>query len=279
MPEGDTIFRAARTLARALGGRTVTRFTTQLPALGRIDDEAPIRGRTIEAVRAVGKNLLIEFSGDLVLRTHLRMNGAWHVYKPGERWFRSRMDARIVIETDAYVAVAFAPPVAEFHTRRSVESALRDIGPDLLDSEFDAGEAMRRFRAHDDAEIANALLDQRTLAGIGNVFKSEILFACRVDPFAAVAAIDDETLRKIVDVSQRLLRANVADPVKDPAVSNRGVRRTTGRMDPRAGLWVYGRGGQPCRRCGTPIESKKQGPDVRLTYWCPRCQASSPADL
>jgi endonuclease-8 len=189
------------------------------------------------------------------------------------------MDARIVIETDAYVAVAFAPPVAEFHTRRSVESALHDIGPDLLDTEFDASEAIRRLRVRNATEIASALLDQRALAGIGNVFKSEILFACRVDPFAQISAIDDETLRKIVEVSQRLLRANVADPVKDPTVSNRGIRRTTRRMDPRAGLWVYGRGGEPCRRCGTPIESKKHGPDARRTYWCPRCQTSSTGDL
>lgn len=282
MPEGDTIFRAARTLHRALAGRKVTGFRTVLPKLARVDEDAPLRGRTVEAVRAIGKNLLIEFSGDLILRTHLRMNGSWHIYRPGEAWRRSTTDVRIVIETDEFVAVAFAPPIAEFHTHRSIRTAaeLRNVGPDLLDGAFDAERAGTLLRARTGVAIADALLDQRALAGIGNVFKSEILFVCRVNPFTPVEDLDDVTLDRLVAESQRQLRANVADPVSNPGASNRGIRRTTSRMDPHASLWVYGRGGKPCRRCGTPIAMKKQGPNARVTFWCPECQpARSAADL
>ncbi len=145
MPEGDTIYRAAHTLDRALARRVVTRFDSVLPALTRIDEDAPIAGRTVQRVWSQGKHLLIAFSGDLVLRTHMRMNGSWHIYRPGERWQRSRHQARLVIETDAFVAVAFNVPVAEFYTARELvrEPALRDLGPDLLSDAFDEDAARR----------------------------------------------------------------------------------------------------------------------------------------
>src|SRR5258708_300936 len=132
MPEGDSIYRAAQALHRALAGKTVTAFETVLPRLARIDEDAPVRGRTIERVKAAGKNLIIEFSGDLHLHTHMKMNGSWHVYRPGERWQRPRRDMRIVISTDEYVAVAFTVPVAEVHTSRSLarDESLRRIRPD-----------------------------------------------------------------------------------------------------------------------------------------------------
>ena len=265
MPEGDTIFRAARTLNQALEGRVVTRFETALAPLARVDDQQKIAGRTIERVIAAGKHLIIDFSGGLHLRTHMRMNGSWHIYRAGERWKRPRSDMRIVINTDAFVAVGFNIPVAEFHDDRSLarQEDLRRIGPDLLGA-FDADEAFRRIRARGTAEIANVLLNQRVIAGIGNVFKSEILFICNVNPFTHVEKLSDAQIVEIIRTSEKLLRHNVETDTPS--------RRTTGSMNRSQLLWVYGNGGKPCRRCGTVIEYRKQGSDARGTYWCPRCQ-------
>jgi endonuclease-8 len=275
MPEGDTIYRTAQTLDRALGRRVVTRFESVLPALTRIDRDAPLAGRSVERVWSQGKHLLIGFSGGLVLRTHMRMNGSWHVYRPGERWRRRRSLARVVIETDAFVAVGFQVPVAEFHTARDLERGrvLGELGPDLLAAAFDAEDAVRRLRERADVAIGDSLLDQRAVAGIGNVYKSEICFACDINPLTAVGRLTDADLRALVGTARRLLQANVAPDAGAGIVTYRPFRRTTRRADPQARLWVYGRAGRPCRRCGTPIERTKQGPDARSTYWCPRCQA------
>ncbi len=274
MPEGDTLFRTARTLHKALAGRVVTSFETVLPALARIDQDHPIAGRTVVAARAVGKHLLIEFSGELYLRTHMRMSGSWHIYRPGERWRRSRAAMRVVVATDQYVAVAFDVPVAEFLTARDLErhEELRALGPDLLGEAFDAGEAARRLRALPDAPLTDVLLNQRVMAGVGNVFKSEVLFVSGLDPFRTVASLTDAQVAKLIAVAHELLRANVIDAGSVGAATWGGYRRTTRRADPDARLWVYGRAGKPCRRCGTPISYLKQGADARGTYWCPRCQ-------
>jgi len=276
MPEGDTIFRAARTLHRALAGRVVTRFESVFPALTRVHDDAPITGRAIESVTAAGKHVLMRFSGDLVLRTHMRMNGSWHIYRPGERWRKSRRDMRIVIATDAYEAIGFNIPVAEFLQGRAIERQddLRLMGPDLLGVTFDEVEAMRRLRARPDWSIADALLNQRIVAGIGNVYKSEVLFLCGVNPFLAVADVVDERLRCLLATARTHLQANVTDPTA-AIVTYRGFRRTTRRADPAERLYVYGRAGQACRKCGSRIEIRAQGRDARLTYWCPSCQAAS----
>src|SRR3954471_11785052 len=169
MPEGDTIFRAARTLNRALAGHQVVRFESVLPALTRIHDDTPITGRTIESVTAAGKHVLMRLSGDLVLRTHMRMNGSWHVYRPGERWLRPRRDMRIVIATERFEAVGFNVPVAEFLRVAQIarQDDLRLMGPDLLGESFDEDEAVRRLRARGETTIADALLNQRLVAGIG----------------------------------------------------------------------------------------------------------------
>ena len=275
MPEGDTIFRAARTLNRALAGALVTRFESVFPQLTRVDVDRPIRGRTIERVTSHGKHLLMWFSGDLVLRTHMRMNGSWHIYRSGERWRRPRHEMRIIISTDAFEAIAFTVPVAEFITGAGVEREVAGLGPDPLDAAFDPAPAVERLRAQGDVEIADALLDQRVIAGIGNVYKSEILFAAGVSPFAHVSALDAATLAKLVALAVKFMRANVTDGSTAAIVTYTGFRRTTRRADPSERLWVYGRGGKPCRRCGTRISRLKQGPYARSTYWCERCQSGA----
>src|SRR5450759_1006177 len=176
MPEGDTIFRTARTLQRALSGQTVTHFETVLPKLARVDYDTPLAGRTVESVESRGKWLLMHFSGGLILLTHMLMSGSWHIYRPGEAWKTSRRDMRIVIETADMIAVAFRVPVAEFHTEESLRrrQGLNRLGPDILAERFDAGKAMESLRSRPELELAEAVLNQSVLAGPGNVFKSEI---------------------------------------------------------------------------------------------------------
>jgi len=207
----------------------------------------------VEEVRSVGKHLLMQFFGDLVLRTHMKMNGSWHIYRPGERWKRPHRDMRIVISTDEYVAVAFTVPVAEFHTSRTLtrDDDLRRMGPDLLGATFDRDEALRRIRARPNEEIANVLLNQRVIAGIGNIWKSESLFCAGIDPFKRVADLDDTQLERVVDCAYKLLKRSAAG---------------------RSEFSVYSRGNDPCRRCGSPIRYRKQGTDARGTYWCAKCQ-------
>src|SRR5688572_2030119 len=274
MPEGDTIFRAARTLHRALAGRAVTRFESVFPALTRVDADRPLAGRTIERVDARGKHLLIWFSGDLILRTHMRMHGSWHVYRPHERWQRPHRDMRIVLETDDFHAVAFSVPVAEFETAASLERTrpLRDLGPDPLSEDFDAADAVARLASRAGIEIGDALLDQSAIAGIGNVYRSEVLFAGRVNPFVPAGMLGREDLERLVTTAVRFMRANVGGRASAAIETYRGLRRTTGRNDPGARLWVYGRAGKPCRRCGTLISRRRQGPHARSTYWCAQCQ-------
>ena len=283
MPEGDTIFRAARTLHRALAGSTVTGFDSVFPKLTRVHEDVPITGRTIERVAARGKHILMTFSGPsapagrsgqaLVLRTHMRMNGSWHIYRPGERWQRPRRDMRIVIATAGFVAVGFNIPVAEWVEAHSLSrhDELRRLGPDLLAAEFHPEDAISRLRARPTDAIADALLDQRVMAGIGNVYKAEVLFACRVNPFSAVRGLDDDQLRCLVATARKFLQANVTEGLAT-MTTYPGFRRTTRRDAPSERLWVYGRAGEPCRRCAAPIRIQKQGRDARLTYWCPSCQ-------
>jgi endonuclease VIII len=274
MPEGDTIFRAARTLHRALAGHIVTRFASVYPQLTRVDVDAPVAGRTVDAVESRGKHLLMHFSGDLVLRTHMRMSGSWHIYRHGEPWQRPARDMRIVIETADFVSVGFNIPVAEFDTTRTLErhESLGSLGPDLLAPTFDAADALHRLRRHPGEAIAPALLNQRLVAGIGNVFKSETLFLVGISPFAPVSSLSDAQLSSLLETAQRLLSANVLPSSTEGITTYFGMRRTTGLTNPADRLWVYGRANKPCRRCDTPISARKQGLDARITYWCPRCQ-------
>ncbi len=272
MPEGDTIYRAAVAMHRALAGRVVTRFESVYPAVTRVADDQPIVGRTIEAVSARGKHLLITFSGGLVLRTHMRMNGSWHLYRAGVKWQRPARDMRVRVGAGDVEAVGFNVPVAELLTARELARhvQLNALGPDLLDPAFDPAEAARRMRAHGQDGVGDALLNQRVVAGIGNVFKSEILFLAGIEPFTPVAALSDADIERLVAISREQLAANVL--TRSQTLTPSIGRRTTRSLDPNKKLWVYGRGGKPCRRCGTKILARKTGLDARLTYWCPKCQ-------
>jgi len=272
VPEGDTLFRTAAGLRPFLLGRAVTAARASGP--GPVPQVQRLVGRRIDAVEAQGKNLLIRFDGGFELRTHLRMNGSWHRYRPGEPWRRPPSRARLVLEVPGAVAVCFDAPVVElFETRAAaVHPSLGRLGPDLLDPAFDATEAHRRLREPSRAttEIAVAIVDQRALAGIGNVYKSEVLWVERVSPFSLVRDVADEALERLIATARRLLVANAAPSRGHERVTTAGDRRAPGP------LYVYGRTGRRCRRCGTAIRSTRQGTDLpRITYWCPTCQGAA----
>ena len=259
MPEGDTLFRTAAGLRPYLVGRTVTAARARRPG----PQVERIVGSTVSAVESQGKNLLIRFDNGLEIRTHLRMNGSWHRYRPGEAWRRPAARARLVLEVPGAVAVCFDAPVVELFEQRAaaIHPGLATLGPDLLDPNFgpgDATEVLRRLRdpAGERRTISEALLDQRALAGIGNIWRNETLVAERVSPFAPVGQLDDEVLGRLVATARRLLV-------------------DSSRLAPgRAPMRVYGRAGRPCPRCGTVIRSAPLASDLpRTTYWCPRCQA------
>jgi endonuclease-8 len=252
----------------------VKRFETALAPLASVDDNTPIAGRTVEKVESRGKWLLIHFSGDLILVTHMLMSGSWHIYRVGERWRRPRREMRAVIATAEFEAVAFNVPVAKFYTASTLarNSAIPKLGPDLLGAEFAANEAKVRLLAHGDEEIANVLLNQRVMAGLGNVYKSEVLFACGVHPFRHVSALTVAEVECILERARRFLEMNVKGGAGGGMVTYTGLRRTTRASDQGARLWVYRRQGKECRRCGATILMRRQGPGARSTYWCPVCQ-------
>ncbi len=275
MPEGDTIFRTARNIGRALAGKPVTGFRSTFPLLTRFNDDTPLVGQTVDQVEARGKWLLIHFSGGGILTSHLLMNGSWHIYRHGERWQAPRFNMRIVIENSEYQAVGFRVPVARMHTERSLARDLRVARPEnnVLSEEFDREAALERLLGGPHEALADALLDQAVLAGVGNVFKSEICFVQGLHPFRAVGTLTREEAAATIDRAQKLLKDNVLEDSGDLIVTFRGQqRRTTHASDPSASLWVYGRAGEPCRRCGEAIRRRIQGEDARVTFWCPRCQ-------
>jgi endonuclease VIII len=281
MPEGDTIFRVARTLHRALASKPVTSFETVLPHLDRVNVDRPIVGRTIERVAAQGKWLLVHFSGDLILLTHMLMSGSWHIYRPGERWKRRSREMRIILCTADFVAVAFEVPVAEFHTGSTIRRrrSFSALGPSVLASEFDEAAAAERLRALPRLEVGEALLAQSVVAGIGNIFKCEVCFASGVNPFRRVEMLGTEELLAIMREARRLLSASVTETSGNEIVTYFGLRRTTDRSDPQQNLWVYRRAGEACRKCGAAILSRKQGEGARSTFWCPRCQPLEPVTV
>jgi len=274
MPEGDTIYRAARALNLALAGQTITSFESVLPHLSRVEVDHGVVGRTVEKVEARGKWLLIYISDDLILLSHMLMSGSWHIYRPGETWQRRRYDMRVVIGTPKILAVAFNVPIAEFHTADSLtrREGFKSIGPSTLAETFDESEVIARLRARPDLEIGVSLLTQSLLSGIGNVFKSEICFACGINPFRPVSDLTDDDLKCLVSKARKFMLANVTAASGDKITTYVPIRRTTGRANLSERLWVYKRTGEPCRHCGSPIVSRKQGFDARTSFWCSRCQ-------
>ena len=273
MPEGDTLHRTADVLRAMLHGRVVqaARGRAGGPPLERLV------GRRVLRVEAVGKHLLIGLEGGLTLHTHLRMQGAWHRYRSGERWRRAPSRAVAVLEVADGVAVCFDAPTVELLDSRAlaIHPVLGALGPDLLADQPDIEAAVSRLRAPGRATmtVGEGLLDQSAVAGIGNVYRSEVLFVEGQDPFAHLGDTDGETLERVLRTAARLLRANVGGAARvtmpDAMGGPPGALPAGGR---RERLWVYGRTARPCRRCGTPIRSETLGQLPRRLYWCPTCQ-------
>jgi endonuclease VIII len=265
MPEGDTVWLAGRRLDDALAGQALTRSDFRVPQLATVD----LTGRRVVEVVSRGKHLLTRLDDDLTLHTHFRMDGTWHLYRPGDRWRGGpAWQVRIVLETEPWLAVGYRLPVVELLPRDREVDAVGHLGPDVLGPDWDADEAVRRLAADPAREIGQALLDQRNLAGIGNLYKAEVLFLEGRSPWTPVRDVD---LASTVDRAHRLMDANKAH----------AWQTTTGVRGRGRDHWVFERTGQPCRRCGTPIASAEQGaaPYRRITYWCPRCQPGPAPDL
>jgi endonuclease VIII len=256
VPEGDTIHAAARRVGAALVGREIVSIETPQPRHARDRWPERLAGRAIERVDARGKHLLVHFEGDLVLHSHLRMTGMWGVYEHGRRWRRSPRRAWLVIRTPEHEVVQFDGPVLELMTagRARIDRRIAGLGPDVLADDFDGRTFIARLREDDQSRgIGEALLDQRNLCGIGNIWKSEACFAAGVDPWRRVSAVTDAEALSIVEAVRPLMRVSVG----------RGGHPTTS---------VYDRRGRPCPRCGGAVRARGQGEDNRTTYWCPACQ-------
>ena len=257
MPEGDTVFLAATRLHQALSGEELLKTDFRVPRFATSD----LSGRDVLDVTSHGKHILLRVAGGLTLHTHFKMEGAWDLYRPGQRWRGPGWQVRAVLETKPWVAVGFRLPVVELIQTEDETEVVAHLGPDPLRA-WDADEALARLKAASGVTVGEALLDQKLIAGLGNVYKSEVCFLRGVHPETLIE--DVAHLDALVALSARLLRANATT----------GRQITTG--DARRGRerWVYGRGGQPCRRCGAPIARMEQpsGGGTRVTYWCPSCQ-------
>lgn len=267
MPEGDTIFRAATVLRRTIGGKIVTGFEITAPKASAAARDEIIVGSRVARVVSNGKHLFIHFDTpkEVVLHTHMKMSGSWHVYRPGERWWQPVSEARVVIRTEDVVAPCFHPPIVELLTASELglHRVVSALGPDIIADEFDMDEAVRRIRANEDRDIATALLDQRAISGIGNVYKVEALFLARLSPWARVSDLSDDQLRDAIGHARRLIRLN----------RKGGERNTRFALDRGDRMWVDERAGLPCHVCGAQVESGwHPGDDVRKSWYCPTCQ-------
>ena len=268
MPEGDTVWRTARHLDRALSGKVLAETDFRVPALATVD----LAGRPVERTLSRGKHLLTRVGSEHTLHTHLLMEGAWHLYRPGSRWRRPAHEARVVLRTEDWTAVGFALGIVELLSRAGEEQAVGHLGPDLLAPDWDEQEAVRRLLGDPARPIGAALLDQRNLAGIGNLYKSELCFLAGIDPGRPVGEVPD--LPRLVRRAKQLLEAN----------KERVEQVTTGDLRKGRHTWVYRREGQPCLRCGTTVRVRMDGDDgaaagvggetgrERASYWCPTCQ-------
>ena len=249
MPEGDTIWNTAQKLRAALLGKRVTS--------ARPDRLKRLAGTTVVDVKPVGKHLVIRFDNGLAVHSHMRMQGAWHVYRPGERWRRPECQARALLETVDAVAVCFSAPVIDLI--KDEDATLGHLGPDILGEGWSAEDAIRNARRVDARAIGDVLLDQRVMAGIGNVYRCEALWRERINPWTPTRGLPDARLRQLFETVRAAMRANLGGG---------HARRFPGYGRGA----VHGRTGRPCPRCGTRIELKAQGEHARMTYWCPACQ-------
>ena len=260
MPEGDTVWRAARRLDRALTGKVLTRTDFRVPAFATWD----LAGAVVAETVSRGKHLLTRIDGERpwTLHTHLKMEGAWRILEPGQRWPRPGHTARVVLETGDTVAVGFQLGVVEVVARDREPEIVGHLGPDLLGPDWDADDAVRRLREQPDRPIKPALLDQTRLAGVGNMYADELCFITGVAPMTPVGRVPD--LPRLVGRAHQLLDVN----------RHRAVQSTTGDLGRGRTFWVHGRGSQPCRRCGTPIVESMLGEPgrERVTCHCPSCQ-------
>jgi endonuclease-8 len=259
MPEGDTIHSAARRVGAALVGMPIESIET--PQARHRLDRWPERlaGRAVRAVDAHGKHLFLRFDGDLTLHSHLRMGGWWGVFRRGERWRRSPRRAWLVIRTPDHEVVQFDGPVLELMTegRTRFDQRLAGLGPDILADDFDLTGALRSLRAGDGTRgVGDALLDQRSVAGIGNIWKAESCFAAGLSPWRRMSEVSDQALVAVLRAARSLMQESVA---------GRGFM-------PKERIQVFERAGLPCRRCETLVRARGQGENNRTTYWCPSCQ-------
>jgi endonuclease-8 len=257
VPEGDTIAYAAKRMRPVLEGHVPDAIVTPHPR--HAFDRWPERlsGRPVIEIRTHGKHLFLRFDGDMTIHSHLRMTGTWGVYAPGRRWGRSPRLAWLVLERGGHQVVQFNGPVLELLTesRTRFDQRLAALGPDILAPEFDVGRFLARLRADDYTRgIGDALLDQRNVAGIGNLWKSEGCWDAAVDPWRPVAEVSDAEALAIIESARSRMLESAA----------------TGEQN--ADLRVFRRHGRPCRRCGTKILARGQGDDNRTTFWCPGCQ-------
>ena len=255
MPEGDTVHLAARRLDEALRGRTLTKSDVRVPAFATSD----LSGSEVLEVVARGKHLLFRTSAGITLHTHFGMDGAWHLYRPGERWQGPSHEVRVVLEAADRVAVGFRLKTVELVRTARESEVVGHLGPDVLGPDWDPDVALRRLTADPSRPIGDVLLDQSVMAGPGNIYRNEICFLVGADPGTPVGSLANPV--RVVDLTKRLMEAN----------RDTGNQVTTG--DRRRGFenWVYGRGGRPCRRCGTPVV-RTAGPAERVLYTCPSCQ-------
>ncbi|MER5373016.1 DNA-formamidopyrimidine glycosylase family protein [Streptomyces sp. NPDC002553] len=259
MPEGDTVWQAARRLHGALAGKTLTRSDLRVPKHATAD----LTGRTVLDVTARGKHLLTRIEGGLTLHSHLRMDGSWRVYTNDQRWTGGPgHQIRAILGTEDRTAVGYRLPVLELLRTADEARAVGHLGPDLLGPDWDPERALANVLADPDRPLGEALLDQRNLAGIGNVYKCELCFLLGVSPWLPAGALPADRAAKLPALAKRLLEVN----------RDRLVRATTGRRG--QDLFVYGRAHRPCLRCGTPVRLADQGDGSRErpTYWCPACQ-------
>lgn len=272
MPEGDSVWRAASQLHQALAGQTLTASDFRVPRFATLN----LAGWTVHEVVPRGKHLLMRVVGPderkLTIHSHLKMEGTWQVYPPGGRWRKPGFTARCVLRTAAADAVGFSLGILEVVKTADEDTIVGHLGPDLLGPDWDPAEAEQRIRAAPDVPIGVALLDQRNLAGIGNIYRCEACFLSGVHPATPVSAVED--LRTLMTDAKQLLEANLGTGRRVTILNPRGM--PVGRMAGRPGYWVYGREHQPCLKCRTPIRrgvlGKPNGEEARNIYFCPRCQ-------